>query len=262
MAFVNLGESANMIDWLKNAPVPRQPSTPDGTRIYAIGDIHGCADAMDSLLATIADDVKQQPARQTIGVFLGDYVDRGAQSCAVLERLAKKAVPMDFVALRGNHEAMLLRFLEEPAYLEEWRGVGGLETLHSYGIDVSAIMRGTGYEQAHDAFATKLPEAHLGFLQATRLSYESADYYFCHAGIRPGVKLADQVESDLLWIRQEFLNCTKPFEKFVVHGHTPVASPDIHANRIGIDTGVYATGVLTCLVLEGSNRRFLASTSE
>jgi serine/threonine protein phosphatase 1 len=251
-----------MIDWLKRAPVPRRPSTPDGTRIYAIGDIHGCADAMDSLLAAIADDMKQQPVRQTMGVFLGDYVDRGSQSCSVLERLSKKAVPMDFVALRGNHESMLLRFLEEPAYLDEWRTFGGLETLYSYGIDVSAIMRGIGYEEAHDAFATKLPKTHLDFLRSTRLSYESADYYFCHAGIRPGVKLVDQVESDLLWIRQEFLGYTNPFEKFVVHGHTPAANPDIHANRIGIDTGVYATGVLTCIVLEGDNQRFLNSTSE
>lgn len=251
-----------MIVWLKNAPAARQPSTPDGTRIYAIGDIHGCLDEMNSLLTAIDDDMKQQPVRQALGVFLGDYVDRGSQSCAVLERLATKTTPMHFVALRGNHESMLLRFLQEPAFLEEWRSFGGLETLCSYGIEVSAIMRGMGYEEAHDAFATKLPKSHLDFLRATRLSYESGDYYFCHAGIRPGVKLAEQVESDLLWIRQEFLSYTKPFEKFVVHGHTPVANPDIQANRIGIDTGVYATGVLTCLVLEGANRRFLNSSSE
>src|SRR5665213_1204625 len=155
----DLGEPDDMIDWRKNAPALRPPSTPDGTRIYGIGDIHGCLETMEALLRVIADDMAHQPAQQTIGVFLGDYVDRGFKSYGVLERLTATAAPMDFVALRGNHESMLLRFLKEPAYLEEWRSFGGLETLHSYGIDVSAIMRGTGYEEAHDAFATKFPEA-------------------------------------------------------------------------------------------------------
>lgn len=256
-----LGEPCRMIGWLKNMHLRRQPSVPEGTRIYAIGDIHGCADILDTLLVLIAEDMRRKPVRKPIGVFLGDYIDRGTQSRAVVERLVTKAAPMGFVALRGNHEAMLLRFLEEPAYLEEWRSFGGLETLSSYGVDVSAIVRGEGYKEVHDAFVASLPDSHRAFLRATRLFYESGDYYFCHAGIRPGVKLALQVESDLLWIRQPFLSATKRFEKFVVHGHTPVAKPDIQVNRIGIDTGACATGMLTCLVLEGEGRRFLDSTS-
>ena len=167
-----------MIDWLKNASTPRRPAVPDGTRIYAIGDIHGCTEPMDSLLTLIADDMWRQPARETIGVFLGDYVDRGPQSRTVLERLVTKAIPMDFVALRGNHEAMLLRFLEQPTYLEEWRLFGALETLCSYGVDVSAILRGTGYKEAHDAFVSALPDTHLDFLRTTRLSYESRRLLF------------------------------------------------------------------------------------
>lgn len=250
-----------MMGWLKTAPNPPQPSVSDGTRIYAIGDIHGCADLLDSLLVTISDDMRQRPTRQMIGVFLGDYIDRGPASRAVLDRLTGNTLPMEFIALRGNHEAMLLRFLDEPAYLDEWRAFGALETILSYGIDVSANMRGIGYEQTHAAFLTKLPKVHFEFLRKTRLFFESGDYYFCHAGIRPGVKLRTQVENDLLWIRQEFLTFTKPFEKFIVHGHTPVAIADIQSNRIGIDTGGYATGVLTCLVLKGSDRRFFTSTS-
>jgi len=175
-----------------------------------------------------------------------------------LERLASSRLPTPLRALRGNHEAMLLRFLAEPRSLEIWRGNGGLETLHSYGVDVSAAMRGEGFEAAREAFLTALPDSHRAFLEATELSATVGDYFFCHAGVRPGAPLSNQNADDLLWIRDGFLSYKRSFGKIVVHGHTPVARPEVRANRINIDTGAFATSVLTCLVLEGEDRRILS----
>ena len=177
---------------------------------------------------------------------------------AVVERLASGRFPTRLCALRGNHEAMLLRFLGEPQFLEFWRGNGGLETLHSYGVDVSTAMRGEGYETAHEAFLTALPDSHRAFLEATELSATVGDYFFCHAGVRPGAPLSNQSEDDLLWIRDSFLSYERSFGKIVVHGHTPVARPEVRTNRINIDTGAFATSILTCLALEGEDRRFLS----
>jgi serine/threonine protein phosphatase 1 len=175
-----------------------------------------------------------------------------------LERLASGRLPTPFRTLRGNHEAMLLRFIAEPRFLEFWRSNGGLETLHSYGVDVSAAMRGDGYEAAHDAFLAALPVAHRAFLEVTELNATVGDYFFCHAGVRPGAALSSQSEDDLLWIRGRFLSHKRSFGKIVVHGHTPVARPEVRANRINIDTGAFATSILTCLVLEGEDRRILS----
>jgi serine/threonine protein phosphatase 1 len=239
------------------AAPPLRPSTPERTRVYAVGDVHGRADLLDEVAGLIERDRVSAPA-ETITVLLGDYVDRGPQSAAVVERLASARFPTRLCALRGNHEAMLLRFLAEPRFLEVWRGNGGLETLYSYGVDVSSAMRGEGYEETRNAFREALPAAHRAFLEATELSATVGNYFFCHAGVRPGAPLSNQSEDDLLWIRDRFLSYERSFGKIVVHGHTPVARSEVRGNRINIDTGAFATSILTCLALEGEDRRIFS----
>jgi len=249
-----------VISRLKRALVSnpsRAASTPEGMRVYAIGDVHGRDDLLAELGGLIGRDCATARG-EVLTLLLGDYVDRGPNSAAVVERLAAGRFPTSFQALRGNHEAILLRFLADASVLEFWRSYGGLETLHSYGVDVSAAMRGEGYEAARDAFSDALPDAHRAFLEATELSATFGDYFFCHAGVRPGTPLSDQSEEDLLWIRDGFLSHERSFGKIVVHGHTPVAGPEVKANRINVDTGAFATSTLTCLALEGEDRRFLS----
>ncbi len=246
---------------LKPAFASRQSkaaSAPQGMRVYAIGDVHGRDDLLAELAKTIDADLVSAPS-QVVTVFIGDYLDRGPQSAAVLDRLSAGRFPTGVIALRGNHEEMFLKFLQDPTTLEEWRRYGGLETLHSYGVDVKAVMRGEGFEVARTALLAALPAAHLSFLRATEPSASFGDYFFCHAGVRPGVALERQSADDLLWIREGFLHFEGSFGKVVVHGHTPVADPDTRANRINIDTGAFATSVLTCLALEGAERRFLTA---
>jgi serine/threonine protein phosphatase 1 len=234
------------------------PTISAGWRLYVIGDIHGRLDLLNDLERQIKRDLESAPAH-VLTIFLGDYVDRGGESAGVLDRLASDDFCTPICALRGNHEEVFLRFLEVPSVLASWRQFGGLETLHSYGVNVAEAMRGVGYEKAQEALASVLPSSHLQFLQGTRPSFEMGDYFFCHAGVRPGVSLDKQVSHDLLWIRSEFLNFEGSFEKIIVHGHTPVGQPDIKQNRINVDTGAYASSILTALVLEGESRRFLAA---
>jgi serine/threonine protein phosphatase 1 len=225
---------------------------PEGIRIYAIGDIHGCADLLEALLLEIDADCTLYPPRRPIVVFLGDYIDRGPTSREVLDLLLGCERTKETIFLRGNHDSFVHRFLSEPAVLDEWRLCGGLETLVSYGLKPS--INPDGLEQARLAkeLAKSIPKRHLEFLESLSLSFNCGDFLFVHAGIRPGVPIRKQREEDLLWIREEFLSCEQRFEKFVVHGHTPVSVPDLRPNRINIDTGAFATGRLTCIVVEGS----------
>ncbi|WP_400767624.1 metallophosphoesterase family protein [Methylosinus sporium] len=229
---------------------------PPDLRIYAVGDIHGRADLLDTLARRIEAELDAAPV-ETLTIFLGDYIDRGLQSSTVVEWLSRRDFPTPFIALRGNHEEIFMRFLEDESVLEGWRKFGGVETLHSYGVDVSSIMRGRNYEEARRALTSRLPDHHLQFLQETRLTASFGDYFFCHAGVKPGVPLAQQKAEDLLWIREEFLSFEGRWEKMIVHGHTPVSEPDIQPNRINVDTGAFATSVLTAVVLEGDSRRML-----
>ena len=229
----------------------------DVSRIYVIGDIHGRLDLLDTLIGKINADLKSAPTPEPLTVTLGDYIDRGPNSRGVLERLAQNPFPMPYVALKGNHEELLTTFLDDPSILDKWRRLGGMETLHSYGVPVSKLMVGTGFDEAAARLRAALPEAHLRFVSSLKLSASSSTHFFCHAGIRPGIPLDRQSADDLLWIRQEFLNSKINFGKRVVHGHTPTERPEVLPNRINIDTGAYATGRLTCLVLEGDQHRFL-----
>ena len=237
-------------------PVARLPT---GVRTYAIGDIHGRADLLDEIARKIEADLKAQPVPNARSVFLGDYIDRGPHSSRVLDRLAGLDFPTPFVALRGNHEQMMLNFLADPAFLATWRQYGGFEALHSFGIDLRDARLGQGYEAVHAELLDALPADVYAFLERSPTSHQDGDYFFCHAGVRPNVPLASQEKEDLLWIREDFLRSTAYHGKVVVHGHTPVGAPDQRPNRINIDTGAYMSGRLTCLVLEEDNRRFLST---
>src|SRR5262249_17093566 len=238
-------------------PVRTTRYIPDGTRVYCIGDIHGRDDLLGEIAERVEADVGVRSCDHAMTVFLGDYVDRGLGSMRVVERLAGSEWPTPFIALAGNHEDLLLAFLADELILETWRSLGGLETLHSYGVDVGPAMAGRDFEIVRAAFATRFPERHRHFLETLKVSTAIGDYFFCHAGVRPGVSLDRQDRYDLLNIRDPFLSSEAEHGKLIVHGHTPSLAPEIRPNRIGIDTAAYATGRLTCLVLEKDRRRFL-----
>jgi serine/threonine protein phosphatase 1 len=216
-------------------------------RLYVIGDIHGRLDLLDQLIDAIHRDANSC-GDAGLTVTLGDYVDRGPNSRGVIDRLLDNPFPGDYVALKGNHEALLETFLNQPDIGNYWRQLGGLETLHSFGVPVAPLMMSKHFEQAADQLRVALSPAQLNFLKSLRTSLTVERFFLCHAGVRPGVPLDRQSEEDLLWIRDEFLNSDVDFGKIVVHGHTPIAEPDFRPNRINIDTGAFATGRLTCLV--------------
>lgn len=232
---------------------------PEDMRLYAIGDIHGRDDLLAQLLDLIAADAKGCAAKRKILIFLGDYVDRGLQSREVLDRLTGDLIPgFERVFLKGNHEQALLQFLGDAAFGRTWKYYGGLETLHSYGIkELTLSDDPKDFERARERFDEVLPKSHRRFLEMLPLSVEFGDYFFTHAGVRPGIALHRQIEEDLLWIRDDFLESGSSFGKMIVHGHTPKEEVVFRSNRIGVDTGAYMTGVLTALVLEGSARRLV-----
>ncbi len=225
-------------------------------RLYVIGDIHGRLDLLDDVIAAIKRDVETR-GTNALTVTLGDYIDRGPKSRGVIDRLLGNPFPTPHVALRGNHELLLETFLIDPATGQHWRRLGGLETLNSYGVSVRGLMMGKNYDEAAAQLRAAMPAEHTRFLQLLKTSYSHGKYFLCHAGVRPGIPLDRQSDDDLLWIRDEFLNSTMNFGKIVVHGHTPVQTPEVLPNRINIDTGAFATGRLTCLVLDGQSHRFL-----
>jgi Calcineurin-like phosphoesterase len=228
------------------------------TRLYVIGDIHGRLDLLDQLIDAIHRDAGEH-GDDSLTVTLGDYIDRGPDSRGVIERLLVNPFPDRFVALKGNHEALLETFLDEPAVGGHWRHLGGLETLHSFGVPVTALMVSRNYDEAAKQLRGALSQEHTNFFASLKTSLFAGQYFLCHAGVRPGIPLERQDEEDLLWIRDEFLNSRMDFGKIVVHGHTPVDEPEVLSNRINIDTGAFATGRLTCVVLEGESHRFIGT---
>ncbi len=244
--------------------VPEESATPVGTAVYAVGDIHGRVDLLAELHRRIETDAAERNAERRVLVYLGDYVDRGADSAAVIDLILDQP-PRGFevVTLMGNHERLMLEFLDNVRHGPLWLRNGGDATLQSYGVATDAA----GYLDAKPllnmqmALIERLPARHLGFLQGLRLKHGEGDYFFAHAGIRPGVPLDEQREEDLIWIRDLFLNSKADHGRVVVHGHTIRPEPEFHPNRIGIDTGAYFTGHLTCLALEGTKRRIISTAS-
>jgi serine/threonine protein phosphatase 1 len=236
-----------------------EPSAPPGTRLYAIGDIHGRADLLRALTALIRDDARRRQAPRNVAVYLGDYVDRGPHSRDVIDLLRSEPLPgFEHIHLRGNHEDVMLRFLVDISVGPSWLAFGGRETLQSYGVDAPFPEAAPDeLERAQRALAQRLPAEHLAFLRGLRLLHQEGDFCFVHAGVKPGVPLDRQREQDLLWIRDEFLASNAEFGRIVVHGHSISPVPEVRRNRIGIDTGAFRTDRLTCLVLEGAERSFL-----
>jgi serine/threonine protein phosphatase 1 len=225
---------------------------PEGARIYAIGDVHGRADLLEQMFTRIDAHIAARPVDRPIQVLVGDYIDRGPNSREVLDRLIERAASSETVLLKGNHETSILEFLRNPSMLQSWSQMGGLETLMSYGVTPSLKADAQDRRELAIALQAALPKSHLIFLEGLQSSFSCGGFFFAHAGVRPGVPLAEQREEDLLWIRDDFLLYEGKFAKIIVHGHTPVRAVDMRPNRINIDTGAYATGKLSCVIIEGN----------
>ncbi len=239
-----------------------KPETPPGTRVYAIGDIHGRLDLLTDVREQIARDIHEHPAERALVVYLGDYVDRGPSSRGVVDLLIEQPLEgAQTICLKGNHEEFLLRFHESGDLGESWLMNGGGPTLASYGINEALDQFHALWhlDEMRVAFRAALPQSHLAFFRSLALHHTEGDYAFVHAGFRPGVAIDRQSADDQMWIRDEFLFSDMDFGAFVVHGHTQNPTVVVRENRIGIDTMAYRSGCLTCLVLEGTDRRFLST---
>src|ERR1700730_8813008 len=228
----------------------RRPSLPAGLRIYAVGDIHGRLDLLNELLARIDADAALRPAPRPLYVFLGDYIDRGPSSRETIDRLIEHGATHETLFLKGNHELIAIKCLSDRGLFDQWLRLGGLETLVSYGVPAEILASGKQIAELQSAFHGALPQTHFRFFRDLQTSFSCGDFFFAHAGVKPNVELSRQKEDDLLWIREEFLSSNCDFGKIIVHGHTPVSEIEIKPNRINIDTGAFATGRLTCLVIE------------
>jgi serine/threonine protein phosphatase 1 len=238
---------------------PIVPTLPIGTRVYAVGDIHGRVDLVEDLHQLIHEDAYQVQAPRNVAIYLGDYIDRGENSSGVIDLLINRPLPsFERVYLKGNHEAAMMRFLEDPDSGIDWLAFGGDATLASYGVQPPTRLADPGgMRRAQEKLLQRLPQSHADFLSALSLSHVEGDFLFVHAGVRPGIPLDQQIEDDLLWIRAPFLNSDADFGKLVVHGHTIDGEPVIRRNRIGIDTGAYRSDKLTCLVIQDERYGFL-----
>ena len=234
------------------------PYLPPGRRVYCVGDIHGRLDLLEELHEMILKDAAGFTGDKVV-VYLGDYIDRGAQSRQVLDLLIENPLDaFEAVHLLGNHEHAMLDFLRNPTGIgAAWLSFGGQVTCMSYGVGLGKVMMNMNLELLKEELEEKLPQSHLDFLNAMPLSHIEGSYYFVHAGIRPDVPIEDQDVGDMLWIRDEFTHSRQCHELIVVHGHTISMEVENLPNRIGIDTGAYQTGMLTALVLEGSEQRLL-----
>ena len=236
-------------------------SLPDGELVYAVGDVHGRFDLLQKMCALITADMASKAPQKTTVIFLGDYIDRGFQSREVIDCLLGLEIQgAELVCLKGNHEHMMLSFLDDPQANRNWLDVGGLAALASYGV---AVEDPSGNDEILEDLAEQLriniPSAHVMFMQNLPLYKRIGDYLFVHAGLRPEVGFENQKDWDMLSIRQAFTFSDYDFGFRVVHGHTGVREPLELPNRIAVDTGAFATGVLTAAVLSGTQVTFLAT---
>lgn len=242
---------------------PRVFKLPTDMRAYAVGDIHGKDKLLAKMLRMIEEDAKQNPAERIVEIFLGDYIDRGIGSKEVIDLLmAPPPKGHTRVCLMGNHEEALLHFLEDPNILRDWANFGGYATLVSYGIPIPDSMLPGKLAIVRDAFARNMPETHMQFFKNLKLTHELGDYLFVHAGVHPRNPLNEQKAEHLLWIRSPFLNHTDYFDQYIVHGHTPVAAPELHKNRANLDISAAPINSLCCLVMEGIDRHTIVLTDK
>jgi serine/threonine protein phosphatase 1 len=218
-----------------------------------VTDIHGRADLLQQVFTMIDRDLLTSRPVRPLHVFLGDYIDRGPDSRETIDLLIERAHRYECVFLKGNHELMLFDVLGNPKALDAWRQYGGLQTLRSYGLQPPLNPDGAEQAELIKELNRRIPDLHRRFFQQLQPAFTCGDFFFVHAGVRPGVPLDAQEEQDLCWIRDEFLQSNDDFGKYIVHGHSPVATADIRPNRINIDTGAYATGVLSLLSIQGDH---------
>lgn len=224
-------------------------SLPFDTRIYAVGDVHGRLDCLERLFGKINQDIHTRPVGKSKIVMLGDYVDRGPDSRGVLDFLISISGEFELICLRGNHDDRLLEFVEAPDEISgRFLNYGGWQTLASYDVPTSFMQRNV--EVLSAAMSKNMPVGHRKFLSELPYYHLDGDYFFCHAGVRPGIELEKQDPADLMWIRDEFLMHEGSFGKVVVHGHTPRSQVEIRDNRINLDTMAFDSGRLSCAVLE------------
>jgi serine/threonine protein phosphatase 1 len=227
---------------------------PEGLRIYAIGDVHGRLDLLEAMHEHIrADLIAAKPADWRI-LHLGDYTDRGPASKGVLDFLIEaQARDRRIVSLMGNHDWGVLDFLADPNPHGLFATNGGEETTRSYGVELRFSPE-MALREGHARFCAAIPAGHVAFLRSLPRSISFGDFFFCHAGVRPGVPLEQQDPHDLIWIREEFLDRFGLYEKIVVHGHTPCAEPELMSNRVNVDTGAFFSGRLSAVVIDGEEK--------
>lgn len=224
-------------------------------RSYAIGDIHGHLDKLEAAHALIAADMAQNGAAPVVHV--GDLVDRGPDSRGVVEYLSRGiANGADWIVLKGNHDRMFSRFLNDPHEPEpglraelSWLHprLGGGETLASYGVRNAADRP---VAPVHAEALAAVPATHRRFLETRPTWHRIGEVLFVHAGIRPGIAIDDQTETDLVWIRHDFLDDRRDHGPLIVHGHTAIAEPTHHGNRVNIDSSVAYGGPMTAIAVE------------
>jgi serine/threonine protein phosphatase 1 len=232
----------------------------DDTVVYAVGDVHGCYKELLSLERKIVDDATVFHGRKLI-VMLGDYVDRGRESAKALDHLSLPP-PKGFqrICLAGNHEIMMLKYLDGELPRDAWLAAGALSTLSSYGIDLDRLSKTFRNSKDIDRqIQSVIPAAHVEFLRSLPIMAYTDKVVFVHAGIRPGTGLDDQIEEDLVHIRSEFFAAAHLLDRMVIHGHTRVKAPAKEGNRLGIDTGAYETGRLTAVRIAGKHGKLIFS---
>jgi len=238
---------------------------PDDVRLYAIGDVHGRLDLLAAMHQRIESELEWKPVRDWRVIHLGDYVDRGPESKGVIDFLieARKRDPRNLM-LAGNHDIGFLDFLGNPEPEGLFMRYGGVQTALSYGVSLTADASWFGktetMRRGHQALLEAVPQSHVDFLRSLPFSVTSGDFFFCHAGIRPGIALDKQSPQDMIWIRDIFHDYTGLFPKIVVHGHTPVPEAEVMANRVNVDTLAWQSGMLTALVVDGADKRILEMT--
>ena len=241
------------------APSKPMPAIPAGERVYAVGDVHGRADLFAALAEAIETDHRQRGGGNSLVVLLGDLVDRGPDSAGVLRLAREWQARRPLCALMGNHEEMFLEAFTKEDVLRHFLRHGGRETILSYPVERAAYDQAT-LPEAQVLMRDAVPDEDVAFMEAMEDMIRIGDYLFVHAGIRPGVPLEEQCSGDLRWIREPFTRLSDDLGLTVVYGHTIYAEVDIAPSRIGIDTGAYASGRLTALGLEGTDR-WLIETS-
>jgi len=231
--------------------------------IYAVGDIHGRLDLLDSINDAIAVDMAKSGSQTPVICYLGDYIDRGPHSAQVIDRLCSYAGDdLRRVYLKGNHEDRMIDFLADPiANGPAWLKFGGREALESYGVTVPVEPGDGDWEISRDRLKALLPASHRRFLSALLLGIRWRGYLLVHAGLDPERPITAQMQRDLMWIREPFLSSERDWGFKVVHGHVITDKPVFRTNRIGIDTGAYQSGCLTCLVLDDRGERLIQTSS-